>query len=328
MDEQLLIRFLTHTCSSEDIRSVDRWIASGKDNADWLFEMERVWSLKDELKYSDKKEVEAAYNQFLSKIQQDEKKEGKAKRFTLSAIAKYAAAILLAGSLVVNFYQMADKPSDAENVIEVPNGQRASLTLSDGTKVQLNSQSVFTYPSRFSGKNRNVKLMGEAFFEVTHNEKAPFSVQSPSLTVKVLGTKFNMKSYCGENAVVSLAEGKVMVESNNPKASVILKPNEQAEYSDAMGLRLIRHVDVNLVKSWTEGEAAFINKSLKEIARNLERKFDVQIDITDQALASEVFTCRFNGSATIEQVLILLKETRRIDYTIEDKHIRIYEPKK
>lgn len=65
MDEQLLIRFLTHTCTSEDLRLVDQWIASGKPNADWLFEMERIWSLKDELRFSDRREIEEAYNLLL-----------------------------------------------------------------------------------------------------------------------------------------------------------------------------------------------------------------------------------------------------------------------
>lgn len=65
MDEQLLIQFLTHTCTSEDLRLVDQWIASGKPNADWLFEMERIWSLKDELRFSDRREIEEAYNRLL-----------------------------------------------------------------------------------------------------------------------------------------------------------------------------------------------------------------------------------------------------------------------
>lgn len=65
MDEQLLIRFLTHTCTPEDTRLVDQWIASGKPNADWLFEMERIWNLKDELRFSDRREIEEAYNRFL-----------------------------------------------------------------------------------------------------------------------------------------------------------------------------------------------------------------------------------------------------------------------
>ena len=102
---------------------------------------------------------------------------------------KYAAAIVLIGLLSTNlFYQLREEPV-AMNMVEVPNGQRVSLTLSDGTKVWLNSHSKFTYPARFSSKERDVKLEGEGFFEVTHNEKSPFVVHADLLHVKVLGTK-------------------------------------------------------------------------------------------------------------------------------------------
>lgn len=75
MDEQLLIRFLTHTCTPEDLRSIDQWIASGKPNADWLFEMERIWSLKDELRFSDRREIEEAYNRFTLSLGKSKKCE-------------------------------------------------------------------------------------------------------------------------------------------------------------------------------------------------------------------------------------------------------------
>ena len=79
MDEQLLIRFLTHTCTSEDLRLVDQWIASGKPNAVWLFEMERMWSLKDELRFSDRREIEEAYNRFTLSLgkRSEERRVGK-----------------------------------------------------------------------------------------------------------------------------------------------------------------------------------------------------------------------------------------------------------
>ena len=73
MDEQLLIRFLTHTCTQEDIQSIDRWIASDKSHAAWLFEMESVWSLKDEIRFSDKREVERAYNRFTLSLRKSKK---------------------------------------------------------------------------------------------------------------------------------------------------------------------------------------------------------------------------------------------------------------
>lgn len=228
MDEQLLIRFLTHTCTSEDLRLVDQWIASGKPNADWLFEMERIWSLKDELRFSDRREIEEAYNRFTLSL-------GKSKNakphFYIYPILKYVAAVIIIGLLGLNLYKMVQPATVGENTVEVPKGQRASLMLSAGTKIWLNSQSKLIYPTQFSDKERNVRLEGEAFFDVAHKEHLPFVVHSPLLAIKVLGTKFNVKAYFDEKSVVTLAEGKVEVETNDCKNRLTLKPNEQVSYS-------------------------------------------------------------------------------------------------
>lgn len=230
MDEQLLIRFLTHTCTPEDTRLVDQWIASGKPNADWLFEMERIWNLKDELRFSDRREIEEAYNRFTFSLG---KSKNAVQHFYIYPILKYVAAILIIGLLGLNLYEMVQSSSTVgENTVEVPKGQRASLMLSDGTKVWLNSQSKLIYPTQFSDRERNVRLEGEAFFDVAHKEHLPFVVHSPLLAIKVLGTKFNVKAYFDEKSVVTLAEGKVEVETNDRKNKLTLKPNEQVSYSD------------------------------------------------------------------------------------------------
>lgn len=278
MDEQLLIRFLTHTCTSEDLRLVDQWIASGKPNADWLFEMERIWSLKDELRFSDRREIEEAYNRFTLSL-------GKSKNakphFYIYPILKYVAAVIIIGLLGLNLYKMVQPATVGENTVEVPKGQRASLMLSDGTKIWLNSQSKLIYPTQFSDKERNVRLEGEAFFDVAHKEHLPFVVHSPLLAIKVLGTKFNVKAYFDEKSVVTLAEGKVEVETNDCKNRLTLKPNEQVSYSGSSGLALEKNINTNTVKLWMKGEGAFIQCRLDHIVRDLERKFDVKIVITD-----------------------------------------------
>lgn len=323
MDEQLLIRFLTHTSTPEDIRQIDQWITSNEANASWLFEMERIWSLKDELRFSDKKEIEEAYNRFTLSLG---KNKNTTPHFYLYSILKYTVAILIIGLLGLNLYKMEQSLPSGENVVEVPRGQRASLTLSDGTKVWLNSQSKLTYPNHFSTKKRDLRLEGEAFFEVARDEHIPFIVHSPLLVVKVLGTKFNVKAYSNEKSIVTLAEGKVEVETNDHRSKLILKPNEQVSYSKDVGMVLEKNINTNMVKSWLKGEGAFIQQRLDDIISELERRFNVKISLTEPSLGSEVFTCRFKDTATIEQVLFLLKETRRLDYTFEGEHIRIFKP--
>lgn len=329
MSEELLIRFLTHCCNPEEIQKVDEWIAADQANANWLFEMERVWSLKDELRFSDKKEIETAYIRFIAGLQDTEKEEKIVRKHLLPfSWVKYVAAILVIGLLGTNLYLMFDKEEIAMNTVEVPNGQRASLTLSDGTKVWLNSQSKFTYPARFSSKDRQVRLEGEGFFEVTHKKEVPFIVQSELVDVRVLGTKFNVKVYHDEPTSITLAEGKVEVSTNDKEHKVTLRPNEQVTYSKETGLIVDKSVNADAIKSWTVGEAAYINKRLDEIANDLERKFSVHITIKDTVLAPEIFTCRFKESATIGQVLTLLKETRKLDYSIKGDNVQIYKPLK
>ena len=125
-----------------------------------------------------------------------------------------------------------------------------------------------------------------------------------------------------------MAEGKVEGETNDCKNRLTLKPNEQVSYSGSSGLALEKNINTNTVKLWMKGEGAFIQCRLDHIVRDLERKFDVKIVITDYSLSSEVFTCRFKDTATIEQVLHLLKETRRLDYLFEGEQIRIFKPLK
>lgn len=324
MDEELLIRFLTHTCTTEDIKAVDNWIAADKANANWLFEMEKIWSLRNELRFSEKKEIENAYNRFLGSISKESENVKTLNMINVLKIMRYAAVLLVISLITVYFYKIQDNNVNAFNLIEVPKGQHVSLTLSDGTKVILNAESKLTYPSEFSGKERSVELQGEAFFEVTHNKKRPFIVKGSFLNVKVLGTKFNFRSYPNEKAEVTLDEGKVEVESSDLKNKRILSPGQQILYTPKEGMRLINKTDVSLVKSWTTGELSFQNKRLDEICAELERKFNVHINIENKKLIKEVFTCHFKNTVTIDQIFILLKETRNINYKIKNNEITIF----
>ena len=324
MDEELLIRFLTHNCTTEDIKAVDNWIAADKANANWLFEMEKIWSLRNELRFSEKKEIENAYNRFLGSISKESENVKTLNLINVLKIMRYAAVLLVISLVSVYFYKIQDDDVRAFNLIEVQKGQHVSLTLSDGTKVILNAESKLTYPSEFSGNERNVELHGEAFFEVTHNKKAPFIVKGSFLNVKVLGTKFNFRSYPNEKAEVTLDEGKVEVESADLKDKRILSPGQQILYTPKEGMRLVNKTDVYLVKSWTTGELSFQNKRLDEICAELERKFNVHINIENKKLKKEVFTCHFKNTVTIDQIFVLLKETRNINYKIKNNEITIF----
>ena len=121
-----------------------------------------------------------------------------------------------------------------ENLIQqyIPTAEIRTLTLPDGTQVQLNSQSTLLYPQNFTGKDRSVFLIGEANFKVKPDKKHPFIVKSNDFQVTALGTEFNVSAY-PENPVLAatLISGSVLVEYNDLKSQVILKPNEQLAYN-------------------------------------------------------------------------------------------------
>lgn len=323
MDEQLLIRFLTHNCSPDDTRQIADWLAADSANAQWLFEMEEVWALKQEVKFSQKKQIDEAYKCFTSHLGNEIPRQ----TISFTRFLKYAAAILLIGLLSTQLYLLREKEPEM-NTVEVPKGGHVSLTLSDGTKIWLNAQSKLIYPSHFTGKNRHVYLEGEGFFEVVRNEKSPFIVNSPLLDIRVLGTVFNVKAYLDESTAVTLAKGKVEVLIDALEKTITLQPNEQVLYSKGKGVELNKDVDVSSLKQWISGEMLFINQPLSNIIKELERQFDVTVVITDSVLAKELFTCHTQKNSTIQQILTLFKETQLIDYREENKQIIIYKPKK
>lgn len=315
MEDQLLLKYLTGKCSVDELREIEEWICADKKNAANLFEMEQIWSLKSEIKYSDPKVLNSAYHRFENRIK---------RKPVLFSWWKYAAAGIIISLLSVNlYYLIRPGKSGTMNMIEVPKGQSITLTLSDGTRVWVNSESKFTYPSAFTPDNRNVQLEGEAYFEVTRNEKSPFIVQSGLLNIKVLGTKFNVEAYPEETTVVSLVEGSVEVKTADNRHQLTLKPNEQAFSSQLGELEFKKSTDTDLHAQWRSGEMYFENKRLKDITKTLERKYNTPIVIADRNLENEIFNCHTQANATLEQVLNLLKETRKIDYKIKKDSIYI-----
>lgn len=317
MEEEQIIRFLTHQCSADEVEKMAAWIAADESNATKYFEVERIWNLKEEAKFADKKELDFGYKQLISKIEEKKPLEKK-KNLRIYQWLSYAAAVVLFGLLTFNLYLNEDDGIVALNIIEVPNGQQVNLTLSDGTKIMLNSGSRFTYPSNFSSKNRIVELTGEGYFDVTHQEGNPFIVNMPLLEIKVLGTKFNVRAYENENTEVTLEKGKVeiLVEDSAKKVmrnGLKLYPNQQLLCTPDKKVTL-KEVNPAGSKNWLAGGFFFDNQPLSNIAKDLERRFNVEIQIPDTLLAKEIFTCHTKARASLDQILEVLKNTKELTY--------------
>lgn len=173
------------------------------------------------------------------------------------------------------------------NTMTTPKGRQFSLLLPDGSRVWLNAASSIRYPTVFAGKERQVEVTGEAYFEVAKNEKIPFRVKlNNKAEVEVLGTHFNVNAYENENTInTTLLEGKVRVKHTTQENGVILKPGQQAQVINAMSvgqnaetvIKVIDNADVDNAMAWKNGLFNFEEAELGEIMRQLERWYDIEV---------------------------------------------------
>lgn len=211
------------------------------------------------------------------------------------------------------------------NTLSVPRGGEYFLELSDGTKVWLNSETTLRYPVEFVGNERRVELSGEAFFEVTRNEKAPFLVESGEQTVKVLGTEFNISSM-NENLFIytTLVRGSVEVYlKSKPNERKMLIPNEQSYTNVTESLISKRKVDPYQFIAWKEGRFVFEDQNLGEIMKTLSKWYNVEVVFAREDLKSIRFTGNLPRYSSFNEILTKIGKTNEVKFKIENRTIII-----
>lgn len=214
------------------------------------------------------------------------------------------------------------------NTLTVPHGKRFDLLLSDGSQIKLNSGSAIRYPVEFiEGKNREVEIWGEAYFEIAKDEKHPFIVHASNLDVRVLGTKFNVSSYEEDDTINTvLVEGSVELlqkNSNNVVSnSSLLQPNFKAALSKKDAMLSFTEVDTSIYTAWVDGKVIFKNTLFKNIRKKLERHYNVIIVNNNSSLDEKRYNASFDIE-TIDQVMEAFKENYDISYSINSDKIII-----
>lgn len=237
------------------------------------------------------------------------------------------------GSLAKYGITNASKTSDAKLVftanktapleyhtLQVSKGSKPmQIQLADGSRIWLNTASSITFPSVFPGNQRTVSLTGEAYFEVAHNAAKPFVVKVDEMTVKVLGTHFNINGYNDEdNIKTTLLEGKVKVE--NGGIQKVLRPGEQALLNSSGSLNVISHPDVDEVLAWREGNFLFENCSIYEVMKQLQRWYDVDVEYQTQNIQQH-FEGVLSRNVALTKVLEMLERSSTLTFTINNKKI-------
>lgn len=203
------------------------------------------------------------------------------------------------------------------HTLRIPRGGEYVLILSDGSTVYLNAESELTYPANFSGKERRVRLKGEAYFEVKKDTTKPFIVDVAPLRVQVLGTEFGVRAYNDEPCIkTTLKQGKVSVESEG--CGVILTPSTQATFNKSDVRLDVKKVNVNLFVGWKDGRLIFDNCPLEQVLTDLGRWYDFKVIYEKEKLRSIPFSLNIKKHEIFAEVLELLEETGCVKFEIKD----------
>lgn len=210
------------------------------------------------------------------------------------------------------------------NTISTPRGGQYQVILPDGTNIWLNAATTVSFPARFTGKERNVNLTGEAYFEVAKNKKMPFRVSSDKQIIEVLGTHFNINNYADENGVkTTLLEGSVRITQKKrgnrsvSSSHIVLKPGEQSNVESDLK---VKKVDLQEVMAWKNNRFTFNSQPLEAIMRQVSRWYNVDVEYKGN-ISAKVFTGTVSRYANVSQVLKMLELTNLVHFKIEERRI-------
>jgi ferric-dicitrate binding protein FerR (iron transport regulator) len=318
--EELLPGYLSGGLSDKDRAMIDEWRTQSPENEILFKQSSKAWEAMPLLHEMEQFNSFEALKKINTRISNQETTKW---WIPLQRIAAILLLPVLIYSGYISIRNTSLKKQQEEHVvmqtISSRQGMVTQFELADGTKVWLNSGSALQFPTRFTGDQREVKLSGEAFFEVAKNENLPFQVKAKDLNIEVLGTSFNVVSYDDEKQTeVILVEGKVKLSAENDqlkKEFGVLRPGQRAVYSEDTRKVEAQEVAVDKYIAWRDGNLVFRDDKMEDVAKRLSRWYNVEFVINDPEIKNYVYKATFRNE-NLKQVLNLLKISAPIDYQI------------
>lgn len=313
----LTAKYLANEASEEEISLLEEWVLKNDENKKIFNDLKQAWILSNLNKSNKNIDINEEWDKIQLKLFKDKAKyisinKHSNQRKLIPLVYKIAAAILIPLVSLLFLYYLVYKPG-TDNLIA--QDSIITNTLPDGTIVTLNYNSKLTFPEKFNRKIRKVKLEGDAFFNVEHNDEQPFIIETQDINIKVLGTSFFVNSRKQNSTIeVVVNTGKVALKAGDNK--IILKANERGIYNKSSGiLHKEKNNDVNY-NSWKTKYLIFENAVLYDVIRKINEAYHIHIKIINPEMNNCRITVTFNNQS-IDAVLNILQET--LDLKIE-KH--------
>ncbi len=333
IDKRLLLqKYIQGKCTPEELAFLRTWIKSEEAATPMEEIIEGYWNTSEE-----SAAVQLDSRQLFDKIEL-QLPEGKEKivpqhKFRIPLIWKYAAIIsmlIMASVFFTNrFTSSKEKLMAKEEILvikEAKRGQKRTFELEDGTRVVLNAESNFSYPTHFSDTLRLVYLEGEAFFDVTPDPHRPFVVKTSTVETRVLGTSFNICAYPSNTVTnVALVTGKISVQDlpvGNTLGPLVLSPGEMAVYDKTSQMLSEKNFDVKSTTAWKDGVLYFQESDYTEITQTLGRWYDVTFKYQPGYVPQWQYNGEFEAKS-LEYVLESLSYACKFSYSIQGKQVII-----
>lgn len=326
--DTLLAKIISGNASAKELEEFEKWKRFGNENKILFQETKKVWKhnnfyLSEASLQNDKLYLLKEYSKYLNEKANRESRT--------SFLYKLVAMLSIPVALAISWYIIginSNQITSSGQLCEIisPQGHISKAVLPDGTEVWINTGSSITYNvASFISNKREVKLSGEAFFEVTHLDDNPFVVTTPHVDIKVTGTSFNVNSYPEtSNFEAVLSEGKIQLQFNNQEAELIdLEPNQRFVYNNTTNGYEIQHIDSRVYSSWRNGEIIFKDATLNDLVRELERIYDIKFKMQPANLGELRFRGMFSYNNNLIEALEKIKKTSGIDYYIENKEVKL-----
>ena len=319
LNTELITRCLNGSATEEDKQDLLNWINLSKENEKFYFTMKDLYEAGSwkNLRYEAK--TTQNWDQLKTRIENNNPEMTK-KPVIFLQILKYAA-VLAAGVLISAMFLRPDKSKiinpDFTNQIVTGIGERTQLVLPDGTKVWVNSCSSVSYQYDYGTSTRSVYLEGEAYFKVAKNEKLPFIVHAAGVSVKALGTSFNVSAYDNDNELSAvLLEGSISFEQMQSGNTEILKPGEKISYSRTSKNFNIENVNAQAYVAWSTGETRFEHLKMEEITKRLQRIYHVTFILENEKIKNMHFTGTFRNYESLDQILKVINTNTNLNFKL------------
>ncbi len=329
--DKIIIKYLSGTASEQEKELLLRWLEESDKNAKFFADLKHVWTLS-KMKtepFSDKKNEPLSDKEvanFMKKIRREKRKQYLPSWW----IAAAAAAIILVSSLFIGMQRKIESYKEDISYMltqagphyeySTPYGVKGKVYLPDGSVVWLNSGSKISFPGKFIGKTRELDFSGEGYFDVIPDTQKPMNVKLRSgLTIKVVGTKFNLSSYDNDKEVsLLLLSGKVNINNADGKKIYSVQPNEKV-IINLIDNKLSSNIPQEITSTigWKNGWLIFDEAPLEDVFKKLERWYGQKIIVEDESVYSKKLTAKFHEES-ISQVLELMNQITLINYKIVD----------